>query len=153
MSRRQGAVLLIAFVLAVGSVWLRSSIPFTQPALTPMERTISFGTTTIAVEVVDTPETMERGLSGRPSLEEGRGMLFVYSEDVFPRFWMKDMHFSLDILFLAHDGTIVALHHNVTPQTYPQAFGTRVAARYVLEVPAGYTERHGLAEGGKIVVQ
>jgi len=74
-------------------------------------------------------------------------MLFVFPEDGKYAFWMKDMRFSIDILWLSADGRVVYMALNVSPDTYPQVFRPDVPARYVLELPAGYAKAHAVRIG------
>lgn len=140
---------LVALTLAAALQYER-----TMPAEIPSQKSVLIGTTTVTVEVVDTLELQTRGLSGRTTLPEGEGMLFIFDELDAPGIWMKDMLISIDIIWAEDDGTIVTIKERVSPDTYPQSFhpdSSRV--RYVLEVPAGFVGRHGIAEGMKIVVQ
>lgn len=124
----------------------------TQRTATPT--VVIIGDTKVRVDVAATPETRTQGLSGRRSLAEGEGLFFIFEQEGNWGFWMKGMLFPIDIIWTATDGTIITVTPNVTPETYPQAFyPTTPKARYVLEVPAGFAERHGIAEGGKLVVQ
>ncbi len=116
--------------------------------------TVLIGTTEIQVEVADTQSERVQGLSGHAPLKEGEGMLFVFEEEGNWGIWMKDMQFSLDIIWAASDGTIITIASNVSPDTYPQVFyPAEPRATYVLEVPAGFAGRRGIAEGAKLVVQ
>ena len=51
----------------------------------------------IKVELAITPEARAQGLSGRPSLSENEGVLFVFDKPDKYSFWMKNMNFPLDI--------------------------------------------------------
>ena len=110
-------------------------------------RTIEIGGQTIRVSVADSPETRKLGLSGRPGLDPDEGMLFVFPLDGEHAFWMKDMHFSIDILWLTADGGIVYLEEDISPDTYPTAFASTVPARYVLELPAGFVRENSVTVG------
>lgn len=115
---------------------------------------VTIGSTAVRVDVADTPGERMQGLSGRQILKDGEGMLFIFEEDGSQGMWMKDMHFSIDIIWAKSDGTIITIEKKVSPETYPNAFyASEPTARYVLEVPAGFAERHGIAEGQKLVVQ
>lgn len=102
---------------------------------------------TIRVSVADTDAARERGLGGSAGLEPDEGMLFVFFDDAVRAFWMKDMRFSIDILWLAADGTILYIKEEASPESYPAVFAPQVAARYVLELPAGYARKHGVRVG------
>lgn len=104
----------------------------------------------IAVEVVDTPETMERGLGGREALSPDEGMLFIFPEEEKHTFWMKDMLFAIDILWISEDGRIVDMRENVSPDTYPETFTPSSPALYVLELPAGYAQEYGVRVGDRV---
>lgn len=98
----------------------------------------------IRVMLADTPEERERGLSGWEELAEDEGMLFVFPEDGRYAFWMKDMRFSIDILWISREGVVVDMRENVSPESYPTTFTPRTEARYVLELPAGYLEEYNV---------
>jgi len=118
----------------------------------PME-IISIGPTTLQVEIASTDAEREQGLSDRTSLVPGHGMLFVFDPPKDVSFWMKDMQFSLDMVFADADGVITKIDTNVTPASYPELFPSGSPIMYVLEIPAGYAAAHGIAIGQKIVVQ
>ena len=122
------------------------------PAVLSMT-TVTIGSTKIEVEIASTPAQRAQGLSGRALLQEGRGMLFVFALPNKEGFWMKDMHFSLDIIWVDSSGAIVTITDNISPNTYPQSFYPSTPALYVLEVPAGFAKAHGIAVGDKVVVQ
>ena len=113
-------------------------------------RQISIQGVPLQVAVAETENEREQGLSGRAGLSEGQGMLFVFEKDDIYSFWMKDMLFSIDILWIDAEGKIVFLKKDVSPQTYPTPFTPDSPARYVLEVPAGFAMRHEITAGSKV---
>lgn len=115
-------------------------------------RTIAVGNAPVVVEVAETPVARERGLGGRTSLPQGRGMLFVFDSDAAWGIWMKDMRFAIDIVWLATDGTVVHVERAVAPDTYPTSFKPPMPARYVLELPAGYMAAVGVGVGERVVL-
>lgn len=108
---------------------------------------VMIGGSVIVAEVADTPAKQQQGLSGRSGLGPDRGMLFVYDESRIPSFWMKDMNFALDIIWIGHEKTVVGITENISPDTYPQTFSPDQPVQYVLEVPAGYANRTGVEVG------
>ncbi len=119
----------------------------------PASKEVSFakiGDQTVRVTVADTPESRERGLSGRDGLASDEGMLFVFPNDEYHMFWMKDMLFSIDIVWLSRDKTVVDIAEDVSPDTFPASFSPRALARYVLELPAGFVEEYTIQIGNEV---
>lgn len=113
----------------------------TAPASVPV---VEIGGQTVRVELARSGAERARGLSGRDSLPEGTGMLFVFPQDGAYGFWMKDMRFAIDMLWLDVSGKVVHIVERAAPESYPRSFLPENPARYVLEVPAGFAERFGI---------
>lgn len=147
MRTRAVAIKKLFIGLAVGIAIL--AIAFALLLLLPTHamQTVRINGVDIQVEVVDTVEAQQLGLSGRTSLAEGTGMLFAFQTDDIWSMWMKDMNFSIDIVWVQSDGTIVTIAHNASPESYPSVFASDEPARFVLEVPAGFTTKNGIEEG------
>jgi uncharacterized membrane protein (UPF0127 family) len=101
----------------------------------------------IRVAVANTPALQALGLGKRTGLGSDEGMLFVFPDAQRYGFWMKDMQFSIDMIWIASDGTIEYMAQNVAPETYPEDFVPPTPALYVLEVPAGYAQAHNFVLG------
>ena len=110
-------------------------------------RSVSMAGQEFYVTIAATDEDRERGLGGRTSLAPDEGMLFVFDTDLRPSFWMKGMLFSIDILWLASDGTIVYVVPDLSPDTYPQTYAPQKPSRYVLELPAGTVAKYNVHVG------
>lgn len=102
------------------------------------------------VLVADDTRERARGLSGLSSLAENQVMLFVFPSDGRHGIWMKDMRFSIDILWLDAEGQVVHIEEHVSPATYPEVFTPRVQARYVVEMNAGLVEKFHIEVGQKM---
>lgn len=113
--------------------------------------TLTAASTTIAVMLAETPEEHARGLSGREGLDADMGMLFIFDHSEQYGFWMPDMHFPIDIIWIGEDWRIVDIMPRTTPESYPTVFKPRVPARYVLEVNAGNTAAWGWDVGTQFV--
>lgn len=91
----------------------------------------------IEVCISDTVDTRRKGLSDTPSLSQGKGMLFVFDEMGSHSFWMKDMNYPIDILWLDEQMNEVYRKSNASPTDFPDSYVSGVPAKYVLEVNPG----------------
>jgi len=107
--------------------------------------------TRVSVSVADTSEEQIQGLSNVKFLPNDSGMLFVYEEPGNQHFWMKDMNFPIDIIWIGASKTIVDITENLAPSTYPETYSPISPAQYVLEVNAGYSQKHDIAIGDEVV--
>lgn len=107
----------------------------------------TFGGVSLMLEYATTTFDQERGLGGRVSLPENRGMLFVFEKESRYGFWMKDTRIPLDIFWLDSDRRVISLAESVATSTYPNVFYPSRPARYVLETNAGFARAHGIATG------
>lgn len=102
------------------------------------------------VLVSDTDSKVVKGLSGRKSLGQDEAMLFVFQSPGIYKFWMKDMNFPLDIIWLDKDRKVIHIEHNLSPSTYPKVFGPDLPALFVLEVNSGIANNLSLSVGDEI---
>ena len=101
-------------------------------------------------EIADTPEARQKGLMFRKSMPANRGMLFDYGGSTKAAMWMRNTYISLDMLFIARDGTVRYVAENTKPLTLDViSAGIPVAA--VLEVIAGTAKRIGLKPGDRVI--
>ena len=104
----------------------------------------------IKVELALTSAEQTQGLSGRPNLNENEGMLFVFTNPGKYPFWMKDMNFSIDIIWLSEDLKAVYIKKYARPESYPETYGPGENdgnAKYVLEVMSGFSDKNNLKVG------
>ena len=107
----------------------------------------------IPVRIADTPAEREQGLSGSEPMDPDEGMLFRFDAPSKPSFWMKDMRFSIDIVWIGSDWTIIDITRDIAPETYPATFSPSHDAQYVLEVPAGFAKRRDVEIGQSVMLQ
>lgn len=88
------------------------------------------------LEIAATDSERSQGLGGRIGMAHDRGMLFQYANQGVRCFWMKDMHFPLDIIWLNSQSRVVKIEANVSPDTYPRQFCAS-PAQNVIELNAG----------------
>lgn len=107
---------------------------------------------TIPVLVADTNALRVKGLSGMPSLPLNEGMFFIFTNPDQYRFWMPDMNFPIDIIWIA-DGKIIEIEHNVSnafDPKHPVFYMPPSPIRHVLEVNAGFSKAQGIQVGDTI---
>ncbi|NOZ81282.1 MAG: DUF192 domain-containing protein [DPANN group archaeon] len=107
---------------------------------------------TIALEVVDTPETRQQGLMFREQLNKSTGMLFVWQDEQPRAFWMKNTLIPLDMVFIDRDWRIVDIFREVQPCEKDPCpiYRSLVPARYVIEMNAGFTEKHQIEKNDTV---
>ncbi|MFN2425790.1 MAG: DUF192 domain-containing protein [Candidatus Binatia bacterium] len=111
----------------------------------------SSGDAVVSVELALTRDEQSRGLMFRTELDDGDGMLFVFDADEERSFWMSNTPISLDILYIRSDATIVSIATRTTPYS-EKTIPSRGRARFVLEVPGGWSERHGVNPGDRVTL-
>lgn len=142
MNRRLFFILLAVFAAASGWYYLAH----------PPGAKVKIGAHSIAVDLAVTNAEKIKGLSGRAALAPNEGMLFVYDHKEAYEFWMHDMRFSLDVVWI--DGEMVAdISLNVPAPNAaepPAVMKPRVAVDKILELNAGTVERLGIAIGDRV---
>jgi uncharacterized membrane protein (UPF0127 family) len=108
---------------------------------------VTVGNQVVHARVADTDETRSKGLSGTSGLGEKDGMLFVFAVPGRWGMWMKDMKYSVDMLWMDSDKKVIYKAENVTPDTFPKVFLPDKEALYVLELPAGFISRSTVSLG------
>jgi uncharacterized membrane protein (UPF0127 family) len=139
----------VSFYKGVPIVYKKAYLSVQEKILSNKKNVI-VGGTSILVEIVDTPQARELGLSGRAGLANDNGMLFVFEKPDIYGFWMKEMNFDLDIIWFNEYGEIVYFVEHAKPSSYPKTFTPDKEALYVLEVPAGFVKKEYLKLGDKI---
>lgn len=144
---KKSYLIIIVAVLAIFA-WLTIKPNVLQPKSNVPN--VEIGGKIINVEIADTNEKRELGLSGHTPLKDNQGMLFVFDKTGKYPFWMKDMLFPLDIIWISEDFKIVYIEKNAQINSFPNTFGDDKEALYVLEVNAGFSEKNNLKTGDQI---
>lgn len=90
-------------------------------------------------------EEIIKGLSGKKSLEENQGMLFVFEKPDRYGFWMKEMNFPIDIIWIDKNYKIIEITKNIKPDSYPKIFRPKKPAKFVLETNIGLADKNKIA--------
>ncbi len=105
----------------------------------------------VNLEIARTPAQMQLGLMHRASLEENDGMLFIFPNEAIHSFWMKNTLIPLDMIWISKDNVIVHIETAHPCAADPCPFYTPPEiSRRVIEVNAGFAEKHNIHLGDKI---
>lgn len=106
------------------------------------------------VELALTAEQQQKGLSGRWTMPQEHGMLFIKPRPAIQEFWMIDCHFPIDVAFADDQGRIVSIHTmrpqpGVSPDDLKR-YSSLKPARFALEVHGGQFARRGIKVGDRM---
>lgn len=104
---------------------------------------------TVRVEIAENEVSRTQGLMGRQTMAEDQGMLFIFPTEEYRSFWMANTPLPLDIIYVNAAREVVTIQRNTVPYSEESVPSTRPAT-YVVEVNAGYADRHGIAEGDRV---
>ncbi|MBI4033860.1 DUF192 domain-containing protein [Candidatus Saccharibacteria bacterium] len=133
------AVLVIAAVVAAVLFSGQDNVSMPKQVCGPYrnDKAVQIGSTQIKTEVASADAERAKGLGGRPCIESDRGMLFVFDKPGRYPFWMKDMRFPIDIVWISPNHRVVGLEVDVLPSSFPDRFVNKdEPAQYVLELQA-----------------
>jgi len=104
------------------------------------------------VSIANSEKDREIGLSETKSLDQNQGMLFLFNNPGYYSFWMKNMKFPIDIIFINND-QIVTIHDNaqiIKAQENPMLYTPTQSSDKVLEIQAGISEKYNFKIGDKV---
>ena len=107
--------------------------------------TLTINNQTIKLEIAKSQKEITKGLSGRKELKKDKGMLFIFPDYQIRNFWMKDMLFLIDIIWIL-DNKIIGIEKNVPLSTDVPLpiYQSPQAINYVLEVTAGFSDKNNI---------
>jgi len=148
MSRRRNVLSWVLIILVLGLI-AAAAFYVLWPQIQP-HATLKIGDGVFAARVAKTSEERTRGLSGTHELRDSQAMLLVYERNDKWSIWMKDMRYSIDIIWLDEAKEVVHIVKNAPPESYPyESFIPKKDARYVLELPAGTVNKKSIVIGTK----
>ena len=105
---------------------------------------------TYYLRISKSTKELTRGLSGVSSMPDNQGMLFVFPNPEKTCFWMKEMNFNLDIIWLNNLKKVDYFQKNLSPLTYPKLYCPPLNSRYVLEMNSGFVNKQHIHIGDKL---
>lgn len=139
----------VFLLLIVVLILIKIGLP-TDPCGKKYKGEVQIAGNTFDVEIADIECKMVRGLSYRKILGENEGMIFVFPKTDYHAFWMKDMLFPIDIVWIDEKYEVVGIEKDVRPESYPQVYGKNFLSKYVIELNSGTVEKMFLKVGNKI---
>lgn len=118
-------------------------------ACTPDAPHVKINSNVIVVDVAQTQDEKSLGLMFRDHLDEDKGMIFLFDKDQELSFWMKNTLIPLDMIFINNNYEIVDIQTAIPCERNPCEHYDSFA-QYVLEVNAGYSEKHNIQVGDKV---
>jgi uncharacterized membrane protein (UPF0127 family) len=102
----------------------------------------------IWVEVAKTANERAKGLMGRKHLGQDEGMFFIFEEERYHSFWMKDTLIPLSIAFIDQEGRIVRIT-DMKPLTL-ESHHPPIPILYALEMKKGWFSMNGIKVGDMV---
>ncbi len=102
------------------------------------------------VKVAKTEAQKQKGLSGTKSLSEKDGMLFVFDKPDFYSFWMKEMNYPIDVIYI-HGDKVVTVIRNANPGL--KVFQPDSPSEKVLEIKGGLAEKYNIDKGSSVKIE
>jgi uncharacterized protein len=139
----------VIFIIVIAVIFVQALLR-NNFSLFARSETLKVADKTYNLEIADTPEEHQKGLSGRKSLPENRGMLFTFDKPDYHSFWMKDMEFPIDIIFVNGE-KVVTVYGNVPPPASPSEelllYQSDAPANRVIELNAGEAKKDNIKKG------
>jgi uncharacterized membrane protein (UPF0127 family) len=109
----------------------------------------------VHVELARTLREISRGLMFREQLRENHGMLFLFHTEQPLGFWMKNTLIPLDIIFISEELEVISAQTRVPPckQDPCPVYRSEEPAKFVMEVNAGFVEKHGISQGNQVEIK
>lgn len=142
--------MLVRILIFTGACFQALTAPLLY-SLTDNQPSLCFESQCFILEIADTIETRKTGLMHRETLEPRKGMLFIFEKEGKYPIWMKNMNFSLDILWLDKELKVVHIEENVPAcsQMPCKSIFPSQPASYVLETPSGTVKELSLQTGAR----
>ena len=151
MSKKNILALVVVIIFLLAGFFLVKYLPKPSVAQIPSNiKYVEIGGQKLKVDLALTMAEQAQGLSGRENLLPDTGMLFVFDVPGKVPFWMKDMNFPIDMIWITEDMKVDYIKKDALPALYPEQYGPGVNdgnAKYVLEAVDGFSDKNNLQVG------
>lgn len=129
-----------------------SSEPVSPETLYPNTKSMQIGSAIVMASVAETWTERIKGLSDTPYLPEGIVKLFIFDSSGYHSIWMKDMNYSIDIIWVSEEGTVVHTQSGASPESFPAMFVPETPAKYVIETVDGFVVKNNISVGTTVIL-
>lgn len=113
---------------------------------------VRLGKKTILVEIADTKQKRSLGLMYRKKLKPDHGMLFVFPQEDYQTFWMKNTFIPLSIGYFNEDGILLETFE-MKPNQTEEVYSSKEKAIYALEMEAGWFSKNKINPGAVLILE
>ncbi len=145
---------LFLLIIVIGMViWFLAGIVI-KPKEAKIYINSQSGMRTFTAKVAETDEARAQGLSGTSFLTPNDALLMIFPYSDTWGIWMKDMNYSIDVVWLNESFEVIHTERSMHPSSYPDnVYRPRKPARYVVELPEATISKLYLKVGDKIKVE
>ena len=117
---------------------------------------VTIGSIRFRAELAFEASSRQKGLSDRDYLEQGTGMLFIFEDRNASPFWMFNMRFPLDFIWISDQCAVVDITHSVPVPSknidakYLKLYTPQYPAAYNFEINAGEAKEFDLKLGERV---
>lgn len=143
-----GAAVVAFFVILILVITLSKTSSVTKTKVTISNKTFN-------VFVAKSDIEKQIGLSSKKEISENQGMLFLFDKPDFYAFWMKEMKFPIDIVYIENN-KVTSIISNVKPPTNPgnlPIYKPQKKADMVIEINAGLATKYNFHEGSSVKIE
>lgn len=142
--------LLVPIILLLVIIGGSYSYLSTQQFTNYPRKQAKLGSHQLTLIITDTQQRKVTGLSGSKPLRDYEGMLFQFPAPGRYGFWMKDMAYALDFIYLRNN-IVVEVKENVSPSSFPDIIIPEKEFNAAIEVGAGAVSKKKIRIGDKLV--
>lgn len=118
----------------------------------PDTKSLKIGSIEVLASVAESWPDRIKGLSNTPYLPDNVVKLFIFDSPGQHSIWMKDMNYSIDIIWVDENNSVVYIEEEASPASYPEMFAPTSPAKYVIETAAGFVKKNAVTLGEKVVL-
>lgn len=141
------AFLILAVLFVIAAIGIIGFVLFSKNPI------IVIGNHTFKLYIAKTAKDQQIGLSKYDKIPQDFGMIFIFEKPGYQSFWMKDMKFPIDIIFIK-DNRIVTIYQDISPPKSQNEnlliYQPKSEANKVLEINAGLSQKYNFKEGDSI---